>query len=88
MWNTELMNKAVDIHNGKCGTGKEQMLMKEYMMFDGMTDEIGNPSYCMSFQSVIDMMTGKKRNPFLYIVCSLISDEFVYVRKENNHEQH
>ena len=81
MWNTELMNKAVDVYNGKSGTDKEQMLMRDYMMFYGMSDEIGNPCYAMSFQSVMDMMTGKKRNPFLYIECTLISDKCVYIKE-------
>ena len=68
MWNKELIDKLTSIHNGLSGTPMQQMLIRDYMLFYGMNDEEpGNQHYSISYQSVMDMMSGKKHNPFLYI---------------------
>lgn len=83
MWNTELMNEITKIYNGESGSDKEQHLIRNYMVFDGMSSEVGNYCYDLSYQSVADMMAGRKHNPFLYISCSIVNDKCVYVREEN-----
>lgn len=68
MWKTEEIEKIKAIYNCTAGTPKEQLLLRDYMMFYGMNcEEPGNYCYSLSYQNVMDMMNGKKHNPFAYI---------------------
>ena len=83
MWKQDIINKVKDIYNGKHGSKVEQCLIRDYLMFHGMTNEIRNPTYDISYQSVMDMMSGKKHNPFLWIEYMGINDnsrETIYVK--------
>ena len=67
MWRKDIICKLQKIYDEECHTDNKQRLLHDYLMFYGMTNEIGNPTYAVSFESVIQMMSGKKSNPFLWI---------------------
>ena len=72
-----MIDMIQSIHDGKVGTLKEQELIRNYLMFDGMSEDIGNYCYCFSFNHLMDMYKGKARNKYLWIT---YNNEIVYVK--------
>ena len=67
MWNTEIVDKVKAIYEGIQGEKKDQELIRKYMMFYGMSNEIGNYCYVISYESVMKMLNKEKQNKFLWI---------------------
>lgn len=80
MWNQDVVNKIIEIHDGKSGTERQQWFMRECMEFYGMKDDIGNPGYCFGYEALIDMMNGKRSNSFLWIEY-MDTHELVYCKE-------
>lgn len=67
MWKLDVVKKLQDIHEGKTGSELEQRFLRDYIVFYGMTDEVGHNMYGISYNSVMDMLSGKAINNFLWI---------------------
>lgn len=75
MWKDDVVNKVKAIYDGKSGTKQEQMLIHDYCMFYGETDEIGNPHYGIRYETVMKMLSGERHNPYIWIVYEGIHNE-------------
>jgi len=82
MWNKKAMDELISIHDGRSGTPTQQKYLRNYMMFYGMNaEEPGNQHYSIGYQTVVDMMMGKKHNPFIYIEYE-DTHELIYTKEE------